>query len=305
VVIASIKTKMHAISPEVCEGLQLAIELAEQKYQGLVIWSGDDPFSVGADLQAMLPAFVAVGVSAIDDAEQFMQQTMLRMRYASVPVISAIRNMALGGGCEIAVHSARRVAAMESYVGLVEVGVGLVPGAGGLTYIARRAAENQAASVHKDLLPFLSEGFTAAAMAKVGTSAIESRKLGYLLDSDIIVPNKDELLYVALSEAKAMFNAGYRPPYKRRFAVAGRSGKATIQGQLVNMRDGGFISQHDFHIASSIANVVTGGDVDAGTLVTEEYLMKLERQAFCELVQHPKTQERILGMLSTGKPLRN
>jgi 3-hydroxyacyl-CoA dehydrogenase len=305
VVIASIKTKMHAISPEVCEGLQLAIELAEQKYQGLVIWSGDDPFSVGADLQAMLPAFVAVGVSAIDDAEQFMQQTMLRMRYASVPVISAIRNMALGGGCEIAVHSARRVAAMESYVGLVEVGVGLVPGAGGLTYIARRAAENQAASVHKDLLPFLSEGFTAAAMAKVGTSAIESRKLGYLLDSDIIVPNKDELLYVALSEAKAMFNAGYRPPHKRRFAVAGRSGKATIQGQLVNMRDGGFISQHDFHIASSIANVVTGGDVDAGTLVTEEYLMKLERQAFCELVQHPKTQERILGMLSTGKPLRN
>ncbi|MBA3771981.1 MAG: 3-hydroxyacyl-CoA dehydrogenase/enoyl-CoA hydratase family protein [Ramlibacter sp.] len=305
VVIASIKTKMHAISPEVAEGLQLAVEIAEKDYQGVVIWSGDDPFSAGADLQAMLPAFMAVGVSAIDEAEHFLQQTMLRLRYAGVPVVSAIRGMALGGGCEIAVHSARRVVAMESYIGLVEVGVGLVPGAGGLTYIARRAAESQAASVHKDILPFLTEGFTAAAMAKVGTSALESRKLGYLLDSDTIVPNKDELLFVALNEAKAMFTAGYRPPHKRQFAVAGRNGKATIQGQLVNMRDGGFISQHDFHIAGLIADVVCGGDVDTGTLVTEEYLMTLERQAFCSLLTHPKTQERIMGMLSTGKPVRN
>ncbi len=305
VVIASIKTKMHAISPEVAEGLQMAVDLAEKDYQGVVIWSGDDPFSAGADLQAMLPAFMAVGVSAIDEAEHHLQQTMLKLRYANVPVISAIRGMALGGGCEIAVHSAKRVAAMESYIGLVEVGVGLVPGAGGLTYIARRAAENQAKSVHKDILPFLTEGFTAAAMAKVGTSAIESRQLGYLLDSDTIVPNKDELLFVAIQEAKAMFTAGYRPPHKRQFPVAGRNGKATIQGQLVNMRDGGFISAHDFHIASLIANVVTGGDVDAGTLVDEEYLMTLERQAFCSLLTHPKTQERIMGMLSTGKPLRN
>jgi 3-hydroxyacyl-CoA dehydrogenase len=305
VLIASIKTKMHAISPEVCEGLQTAIDMAEKQYQGLVIWSGDEPFSVGADLQSMLPAFIAVGVSAIDDAEQFMQQTMLRMRYANVPIVSAIRGMALGGGCEVAVYSSRRVVAMESYIGLVEVGVGLVPGAGGLAYIARRAAEAQARTTHKDLLPFLTEGFTAAAMAKVGTSALESAQLGYLLDSDVIVPNKDELLFVALNEAKSMFTAGYRPPHRRRFAVAGRSGKATIQGQLVNMRDGGFVSQHDFHIASLIANVLTGGDVDTGTLVTEEYLMALERQAFCQLVQHPKTQERILGMLSTGKPVRN
>lgn len=305
VVIASIKTKMHAISPQVCEGLARAIDLAEKEYQGLVIWSGDEPFSAGADLQAMLPAFMTVGVSAIDDAEGFLQQTMLRLRYAAVPVVSAIRGLALGGGCELAIYSSKRVAAMESYVGLVEVGVGLVPGAGGLTYIARRAAENAATSTDKELLKFLTEGFTAAAMAKVGTSAIESRKLGFLLDSDIIVPNKDELLYVAVQQAKAMYDAGYRPPHKRQFPVAGRSAKATVQGQLVNMRDGGFISQHDFHIASLIANVVTGGDVDAGTLVTEEYLMTLERQAFCALVQHPKTQERILGMLNTGKPVRN
>ncbi len=305
VVIASIKTKMHAISPDVAEGLAKAVDIAEQDYEGLVIWSPDDLFSVGADLQVMLPAFMIAGISAIDGAEQELQNTMLRLRYANVPVVSAIRGLALGGGCEIAVYSAKRVAAMESYIGLVEVGVGLVPGAGGLTYIARRAAEHAATSTNKDLLPFLTEGFTAAAMARVGTSAIESRQLGYLLDSDVIVPHKDELLHVAITQARAMASSGYRPPARRTFPVAGRNGQATIKGSLVNMRDGGFISAHDFHIGSLIANVVCGGDVDAGTLVTEEYLMALERKAFCSLVTHAKTQERIMGMMATGKPVRN
>ena len=305
IVIASIKTKMHAISMEVTAGLEMAVELAEKSYQGVVIWSGDEPFSAGADLQAMLPGFMMGGAAAIDEAVAELQRVMRRLRYANVPVVSAVRGLALGGGCEMAVHSARRVVHMESYVGLVEVGVGLVPGAGGLTYIARRAAENAASSTGKDLLPFLTEGFTAAAMAKVGTSALESRKLGYLMDSDVIVPHKDELLFVALNEAKALYQGGYRAPHKRQVPVAGRSGKATILGSLVNMRDGGFISQHDFHIASLIANVVTGGDVEAGTLVNEEYLMTLERRAFCSLLEHPKTQERIMGMLSTGKPVRN
>jgi 3-hydroxyacyl-CoA dehydrogenase len=305
VIIASIKTKMHAISPDVAEGLAMGVDLAEKSYKGMVIWSNDEMFSAGADLQAMLPAFMMGGAKAIEGAEAELQNVMLKLRYAAVPVVSAIRGLALGGGCEMAVYSAKRVAAMESYIGLVEVGVGLVPGAGGLAYIARRAAENAAASTNKDVLPFLTEGFTAAAMAKVGTSAIESRKIGYLLDSDVIVPNKDELLYVALNEARALFNSGYRAPHKRPFPVAGRSGLATIKGQLVNMRDGGFISAHDFHIASLIANVVCGGDVDAGSLVTEEYLMTLERKAFCSLLEHPKTQERIMGMMSTGKPVRN
>ena len=305
VLIASIKTKMHAIGPGVVEGLLQAQELAEQNYDGLVIWSPDDMFSAGADLQAMLPAFMMGGVKAIEGAEAEMQQAMLKLRYSNVPVVSAVRGLALGGGCELAVYSSKRVAAMESYIGLVEVGVGLVPGAGGLTYIARRAAENAAASTGKDLLPFLTEGFTAAAMAKVGTSALESRKLGYLLDSDVVVPHKDELLFVAINEARALSASGYRAPHKRQFQVAGRSGVATIKGSLVNMRDGGFISAHDFHIASLIAEVVCGGDVDAGTLVNEEYLMTLERKAFGSLLNNPKTQERIMGMMSTGKPVRN
>jgi 3-hydroxyacyl-CoA dehydrogenase len=289
----------------VVEGLLQAQELAEQNYDGLVIWSPDEMFSAGADLQAMLPAFMMGGVKAIDGAEAEMQQAMLKLRYSNVPVVSAVRGLALGGGCELAVYSSKRVAAMESYIGLVEVGVGLVPGAGGLTYIARRAAENAAASTGKDLLPFLTEGFAAAAMAKVGTSALESRKLGFLLDSDVIVPHKDELLFVAINEARAMSASGYRAPHKRQFAVAGRSGVATIKGSLVNMRDGGFISAHDFHIASLIAEVVCGGDVDAGTLVNEEYLMTLERKAFGTLLNNQKTQERIMGMMSTGKPVRN
>ena len=305
VVIATLKTKMRAISPDAGEGLMEAINLAEADYKGLVVWPGDDPFSVGADLQAMLPGYVAGGAGLVDSMEKELQDLMLRLRYANVPTVAAIRGMALGGGCEMAVHCAKRVAIMESYIGLVEVGVGLVPGAGGLAYIARRAAENAQASTGKDLLPFLTEGFTAAAMAKVGMSALDSRKLGYLLWSDTIVPHKDELLYVAIQQARAMYEGGYRPPLKRLFPVAGRDGKATITGQLVNMRDGGFISQHDFDIALKIAHVVTGGDVDPGTLVSEEYLMTLERQAFTSLLGHPKTHERIMGMLATGKPVRN
>ena len=275
-----------------------------------MIWSPDDVFSAGANLESMMPVFMKLGAKGIAPEEKKLQDLMLRIRYAQVPVVSAIRGIALGGGCEIAVHSARRVAAMESYIGLVEVGVGLIPGGGGLAYIARRAAEmatavpaNQTANV--DILKFVIDGFTNAAMAKVGTSAIESRKLGYLIDGDIIVPHKDELLFVATAQARAMADSGWRPPARALFPVAGRSGIATIKGQLANMRDGGFISAHDFHISSLIAEVVCGGDVDAGSLVTEDYLMAMERERFCGLLEHPKSQERIMGMLQTGKPVRN
>jgi len=155
------------------------------------------------------------------------------------------------------------------------------------------------------VLAFAKDGFTAAAMAKVGSSAIESRQLGYLLPDDVIVAHKDELLFVAIAQVKAMAASNWRAPLKATFAVAGRSGVATIKASLVGMRDGGFISAHDFHIASLIADVVCGGDVDAGSLVTEEYLMALERKHFCSLLEHPKSQERIMGLLQTGKPVRN
>jgi 3-hydroxyacyl-CoA dehydrogenase len=306
VLIASITAKLHLISATVTEGLLKAVEMAEAGYKGLVIWSPDDVFSAGANLESMMPLFMKSGGKGIKPEEKKLQDMMLRLRYSQVPVVAAMRGIALGGGCEIAVHCAKRVAAMETYIGLVEVGVGLIPGGGGLAYIARRAAEMaNAANANADIMKFATDGFTNAAMAKVGTSAIESRKLGYLLDSDIIVPHKDELLFIATTQAKAMFDSGYRPPAKALFPVAGRNAVATIMGQLANMRDGGFISEHDFHISTLIAQVVCGGDVDAGSLVSEEYLMTLERDRFCALLDHPKSQERIMGMLQTGKPVRN
>ncbi len=311
VVIASIKSKMHTISAEVTAGLTKGLELAEAGYKGLVIWSQDGPFSAGADLQSMMPAFMAGGGKAIAPFEKQLQDFMLSLRYSNVPTVAAMHGLALGGGCELAVHAAKRVAAMESYVGLVEVGVGLIPGGGGLAYLARRTAEQVEAAkgvsgmAGAELMGFIKEGFQAAAMAKVATSAIEARKFGYLLEGDVIVPNKDEVLHVAISQVKAMYESGYRAPAKKPFAVAGRNVKATLQTSLINMRDGGFISQHDYYISSCIADVLTGGDVDAGTLVTEEYLHALERKHFCTLLDNPKTQERIMGMLSTGKPVRN
>ncbi len=306
VLIASITSKLHLISPDVVEGLQKAVDLAEASYQGLVIWSPDDVFSAGANLEALMPVFMKTGAKGIEPEIKRLQDTFLKLRYASVPVVAAVRGLALGGGCELAVHAARRVASMESYMGFVEVGVGLLPGGGGLTYIARRAAEMAAAgNANTDLFAFLRDGFTSAATAKVGTSAIEDRRMGFLLWSDVIVAHRDELLHVALGEAKAMFESGYRAPARALFPVAGRNAIATIKGQLVNLRDGGFASPHDFHISALIADVVCGGDVDAGSMVTEEYLMALERKHFCALLEHPKTQERIMGMLQTGKPVRN
>ena len=311
VVIASIKSKMHTISAEVTAGLSKGLEIAEAGYKGLVIWSYDGPFSAGADLQSMMPAFMAGGGKAIAPFEKQLQDFMLSLRYSNVPTVAAMHGLALGGGCELAVHTAKRVAAMETYVGLVEVGVGLIPGGGGLAYQARRAAElletskGVSGQTPVDLMAYVKEYFQASAMAKVATSAIEARKFGYLLDGDIVVPNKDEVLYVAIAQAKAMYESGYRAPAKKLFPVAGRNVKATLQSSLINMRDGGFISQHDYYISSCIADVLTGGDVEAGTLVSEEYLHALERKHFCTLLDNPKTQERIMGMLSTGKPVRN
>ena len=306
VLVASITAKLHLISPGVIEGLLKAVDLAEESYRGLVIWSPDDVFSAGANLEALMPIFMQSGGKGILPEVKKLQDAMLRIRYAAVPVVAAVRGIALGGGCELALYASKRVAAMESYMGFVEVGVGLLPAGGGLTYLARRAAEMaNAAGAGADILKFLGDGFTSAATARVGTSAIEDRKMGFLLWGDVIVPNKDELLHVAGAQVRAMAESGWRAPARALFPVAGRNAIATIKAQLVNLRDGGFASAHDFHIAALIADVVCGGDVDAGSMVTEDYLMALERKHFCALLDHPKTQERIMGMLQTGKPVRN
>lgn len=306
VLVLSLKTKMHVLGPQVIEGLNRAIREAEQHYQGLVIWNTDaatgGAFSAGADLQAVLPLFMSGGVEAIGPVVHELQQAFMNMKYAQVPVVAAVAGLALGGGCEFLLHADRRVAALESYIGLVEVGVGLVPAGGGLKEAAVRAAR---AARGNDLLQFLKDNFINAAMAHVSKSALEAQQMGYLQADDVIVMNPYELLHVARSEARAMHAAGYRPPLRRLIPVAGRYGIATIMAQLVNMRAGGFISEHDYHLGKTIAEIVCGGDVEANSLVDEQWLLDLERRAFMDLLNHPKTQERIMGMMQTGKPVRN
>ena len=306
VLIFSMKTKMHVIGPDVITGLERAIAEAEANYKGLVIWSSDaaegGAFSAGADLQSMLPLFMSGGTSAIEPMVARLQQAHQTLKYANVPVIAAVSGLALGGGCELLLHAAKRVAALESYIGLVEVGVGLIPAGGGLKEAAIRAAADAKGT---DILTFLKAGYTNAATAAVSKSALEAREMGYLKANDIIVFNPYELLTIAKGEARAMFDAGYRAPMKAHIRVTGRSGIATIIAQLVNMRDGGFISAHDFKLGTMIADIVCGGAIEGGSIVNEQWLLDLERKAFMELLKHPKTQERIMGMMQTGKPVRN
>ena len=306
VLVISLKTKMHVIGEGVINGLKMAQAEAEKNFKGLVIWNADaadgGAFSAGADLQSALPLFMQGGAKAMEPGIALLQDTFMAMKYSNVPVVAAVAGLALGGGCEMALHASKRVASIESYIGLVEVGVGLIPAGGGLKEAAMRASNDAKGS---DLLHFLKTGFTNAATANVSKSALEAKAMGYLKEDDVIVFNVYELLHVAKVEARAMFDAGYRPPLRKPIIATGRYGWATIRAQLVNMRDGGFISAHDYKLGDMIAEIVSGGDIDQGSQVSEQWFLDMERKAFLELLNNPKTQERIMGMMQTGKPVRN
>jgi len=304
IAVVSFKTKMNTVSDHVLNGLQEAISIAERDFQGLVIWQHREPFSAGADLAGALGLLQAGKVEEFDALVANFQRTSQRIKYALVPVVAAVRGMALGGGCEFQMHSARTVAHLESYIGLVEAGVGLLPAGGGLKELAVRAA--RAAGPGGDVFAELKKVFETVAMAKVSTSAIEAKELGLLRPDDKVVFNAFELLHVAKAEARALAEAGYRPPLPARsITVAGDVGIATFRMLLVNMLEGRFISEHDDQIATRIATVLCGGQVDRGSQVDEEWLLRLERKHFVELAQQEKTQARIAHMLKTGKPLRN
>ncbi|MBV7435457.1 3-hydroxyacyl-CoA dehydrogenase/enoyl-CoA hydratase family protein [Cardiobacteriaceae bacterium TAE3-ERU3] len=299
--IASFKTKMHTCSHALLKDLMAAIDRAEAEYSGLVIWQGaEGPFSAGADLASVQDEVLAGNYDAATEFARDFQRTSMRIRYSRVPVVSAAQGLALGGGCEFLMHSDRVIAAMESYIGLVEVGVGLLPGGAGTKEFAMRAAKH----ANGNFAAALKDSFMTIATAKVSTSAENARELGYLKDSDVVVFNPYELLYTALKHASALAVA-YRPPVSKPFKVGGRSTAATFKGQLVNMLEGHMISKYDYHIASAIADVMTGGNVDEGTTVNEDWVLKIEHERFMELVGNKQTHERIAHMLKTGKPLRN
>jgi len=338
--IVSFKTKMHTIGEDVLDGLMQAIETAERGFKGLVIWQTEPPFSVGANLsgpstrpagavkpsafasmmkkvrreaQSMVlkaahrfnvaDALMAGRLEKIEGIVEQFQATTQAWKYASVPTVCAAEGLALGGGCEFIMHSARAVVALESYIGLVEAGVGLLPAGGGCKELALRTAADAQGG---DPFPFLRRYFQTVALASVGRSAEQARELGYLRPADRIVMNRSELLYIAKSELTALAEAGYRPPLKpRNVPAAGRTALATLKAHLANLLAGAQISEHDFLVASKIAYVLCGGDVEAGTPVDQQWFLDLERACFMELLATEKTQARIEYTLKTGKPLRN
>jgi 3-hydroxyacyl-CoA dehydrogenase len=215
--------------------------------------------------------------------------------------------MALGGGCEFVMHSGKRVMALESYIGLVEAGVGLIPAGGGCKEFAIRAAQWAGQSATPgEVFNFLQPVFQSVAMAKVAKSAEEAVEMGFGRPSDTILFNANELLWVGIREARAMADAGYAPPLKARgVTVAGRAGIATLEMMLVNMKEGGMISAHDYKVARAAAIALCGGEIEGGSKVDEEWLLTVERREFVALLKTPETQARIKHMLETGKPLRN
>ena len=303
VLITSFKTKKHIVTTGVLAGIQKAVKIAEADYKGLVIWQTSEPFTLGANLAPALTAVAEGRVNEVEDLVNTFQQTSQTLRFSKVPTVIAVRGMALGGGCEFSMNATSVVTAFESYIGLVEAGVGLLPAGGGLKEIARRTSEDFETG---DLYPQIEHFFKLVAMAQVAGSGLEAKKWKLLKPCTDIVFNSHEVLYVAKEKVKWLHAKGYRAPSEdQNIRVCGQAGIANMKMILANMMAGRMMSPHDYEIAVRIATVIAGGDVDSNSRVSEQYLLDLERKLFIELIQMPKTLARIEHTLKTGKPLRN
>ncbi|WP_223034958.1 3-hydroxyacyl-CoA dehydrogenase/enoyl-CoA hydratase family protein [Hanstruepera marina] len=299
------QSKMNTIGGDVLAGLNKAVDLAEKDFEGLVIGNQAANFSVGANIGMIFMMAAEQEYDELNMAIKYFQDTMMRMRYSSIPTVAAPHGMALGGGCELSMHADKVVAAAETYIGLVEFGVGVIPGGGGSKEMALRAQDTfRKGDVE---LNVLQEYFLTIGMAKVSTSAYEAFDLGILQKGkDVIVVNKDRQIATAKAHAKLMADAGYTKPVKRTdVKVLGKQALGMFLVGTDSMEASNYISEHDHKIANKLAYVMAGGDLSEPTLVSEQYLLDLEREAFLSLCTERKTLERIQHMLKTGKPLRN
>jgi len=295
---------MNTMALAVLEGILQTVQYAEKNLGALVVWQKQAPFSAGANLQEILGAIDQKAWQALDDTIAKFQAATTAMRKSLVPTVAAINGLALGGGCELMLHCDHVVATLETYTGLVEVGVGVLPAGGGTKEMALRASQKAGGAA--DPFEYLKRYFERIAMAKVSSSAIEAKSMDYLKPSHTVILHPRELLYVAREKARALSQSAYRPPLPAMDITAcGTTGYATLCAMIINMEEGEFISAYDAVIARKIAEVICGGLIVPGSKVDEDWFLKLERQAFVELCQHEATRERIAHMLKTGKPLRN
>ena len=299
------QSKMNTIGGDVIAGLNKAIDLAEKDFQGLVVGNQAANFSVGANIGMIFMMAVEQEYDELNMAIKVFQDTMMRMRYSSIPTVAAPHGMTLGGGCELSMHADKVVAAAETYIGLVEFGVGVIPGGGGSKEMALRASDMfRKGDVE---LNVLQENFLTIGMAKVATSAYEAFDMGILQKGkDIVVVNKDRQIATAKAYAKLMAEQGYtKPVHRTDVKVLGKQALGMFLVGTDAMEASNYISEHDHKIANKLAYVMAGGDLSEPTLVSEQYLLDIEREAFLSLTTERKTLERIQHMLKTGKPLRN
>lgn len=299
-------SKMNSIGGDTVAMLNFAVDEVERNFKGLVVGNQGGNFSAGANIMMILLAAQEEEWDDINLAVHALQQAIMKLRYSSKPVVTAPYGMTLGGGCEIAIHGNRVRAAAETYIGLVEVGVGVIPAGGGTKEMTMRAMDAAQKAPDADPLSFLKKTFETIGMGKVATSAQEARSWGFFRDIDSISMNGDRLIADAKQEVLNLDASGFVAPVRREdIFVMGEAGEAAMKLALHMMKQGGFVSDHDVLIGRKLAHIMCGGSMNHSAFVSEQYLLDLEREAFVSLCGERKTQERIAAMLKTGKPLRN
>ena len=307
VLLYEFRSKGNTLSNDVLAGLQASLNLLESKdYRGLVIGNGGQNFSAGANLKEMAYAAREGGAEAISALIQQFQTLMQRIHYFPKPIVAAVQGRALGGGCELVLACPHVVASAETYIGLVELSVGLVPAGGGLLRMVSRAVDRAPSESPNHIQPWLQKAFETIATATVSNSAAEAIEQGFLPTDTVVVMNGDRRLYVAKQEVIRLANEGYSPPPdNHNLWLMGSSARALMEHAAFTMHEAGFASDYDRHLANQLAYAMTGGELTVPALVDEQYLLDLERAAFVPLLAEPKTQERMAYLLKHKKPLRN